>query len=67
MTTTAPAKRPRGRQYALTPAETIKAREYRDRGLTYREIGRLMDVPYVTAWRACTEGDYAVIPLRETA
>jgi orotate phosphoribosyltransferase-like protein len=52
-----PRKLPRGRPYALPPELIQQARALRDRGLTYRKIGERLNVPYVTAWRACTDSN----------
>lgn len=54
MTAPAPApKRPQGRPATLTPKQIVEATRLRREGRSWREIGRLMEVPYVTAWRSC--------------
>jgi hypothetical protein len=48
-------KRPPGRPPALEPDDIRRAAQMRAEGLTYRQIGEIMGVPYPTIWRACQE------------
>lgn len=59
-----PKKRSRGRQHTLSAEQMRLATVLRRQGLTYRQVGEHMGVPYVTAYRACVALEEALAALR---